>query len=114
MGCGHSTTAQLQKQPVFKSNEAARHVYRIPALLYKEKSKTLFAFAEQRKTSKDESAEKLVMRTGKVKEGSSKKTVEWSKLKQLEKALIKGYRPMNPCPVYDKAKKKTFPVFHLC
>ncbi|XP_039880502.1 LOW QUALITY PROTEIN: sialidase-2-like [Simochromis diagramma] len=114
MGCGHSTTAQLQKQPVFKSDEAARHVYRIPALLYKEESKTLFAFAEQRKTSKDESAEKLVMRTGKVKEGSSEKTmVEWSKLKQLEKALIDGYRPMNPCPVYDKVNNKRF-LFFIC
>ncbi|XP_006787459.1 sialidase-3-like, partial [Neolamprologus brichardi] len=118
MGCGHSTTAQLQKQPVFESNEAAQCVYRIPALLYEKESKTLFAFAEQRKTSKDESAEKLVMRTGKIKEGCCKKTVEWSELKEVEKALIKRHRPMNPCPVisYDKANKannKLF-LFFIC
>uniref|UniRef100_A0A3Q2V5C1 exo-alpha-sialidase n=1 Tax=Haplochromis burtoni TaxID=8153 RepID=A0A3Q2V5C1_HAPBU len=75
--------AQLQKQTLFTSNETAGNVYRIPALLYERESKTLFAFAEQRKTSDNASGEKLVIRTGKIKEGSSKKTVE--------KALIKGY-----------------------
>nr|BAO79782.1 sialidase 3d [Oreochromis niloticus] len=113
MGCGHSATAHLQKQPVFESNEAARRVYRIPALLYERESKTLFAFAEQRKTSDDGSGEKLVMRTGKIKEESSEKTIEWSELKQVEKALIKGHRPMNPCPVYDKVNKKLF-LFFIC
>ncbi|CAI5680076.1 unnamed protein product [Oreochromis niloticus] len=113
MGCGHSATAQLQKQPVFESNEAARRIYRIPALMYERESKTLFAFAEQRKTSDDGSGEKLVMRTGKIKEGSSEKTIEWSELKQVEKALIKGHRPMNPCPVYDKVNKKLF-LFFIC
>ncbi|XP_026025074.1 sialidase-3-like [Astatotilapia calliptera] len=112
MGCGCSTTAQLQKQPVFESKEAAQCVYRIPALLYEKESKTLLAFAEQRKTSDDASGEKLVMRTGKMKE-DSEKTVEWSELKQLEKALIKGYRPMNPCPVYDKVNNKLF-LFFIC
>uniref|UniRef100_A0A3Q2VDB0 exo-alpha-sialidase n=1 Tax=Haplochromis burtoni TaxID=8153 RepID=A0A3Q2VDB0_HAPBU len=43
--------AQLQKQTLFTSNETAGNVYRIPALLYERESKTLFAFAEQRKTS---------------------------------------------------------------
>uniref|UniRef100_A0A3Q2V5G0 exo-alpha-sialidase n=1 Tax=Haplochromis burtoni TaxID=8153 RepID=A0A3Q2V5G0_HAPBU len=67
--------AQLQKQTLFTSNETAGNVYRIPALLYERESKTLFAFAEQRKTSDNASGEKLVIRTGKIKEGSSKKTV---------------------------------------
>lgn len=113
MGCGHSATAQLQKQPVFESKEAARCVYRIPALLYERESKTLLAFAEQRKTADDASGEKLVMKTGKIKEGSSEKTVEWSELKEVEKALIKGHRPMNPCPVYDKINRKLF-LFFIC
>uniref|UniRef100_A0A3Q2WGR8 exo-alpha-sialidase n=1 Tax=Haplochromis burtoni TaxID=8153 RepID=A0A3Q2WGR8_HAPBU len=74
---------QLQKQTLFTSNETAGNVYRIPALLYERESKTLFAFAEQRKTSDNASGEKLVIRTGKIKEGSSKKT--WSELKEVEK-----------------------------
>uniref|UniRef100_A0A3B4HCV9 exo-alpha-sialidase n=1 Tax=Pundamilia nyererei TaxID=303518 RepID=A0A3B4HCV9_9CICH len=102
---------QLQKQTLFTSNETAGNVYRIPALLYERESKTLFAFAEQRKTSDDASGEKLVMRTGKIKEGSSKKT--WSELKEVEKALIKGYRPMNPCSVYGKVNNKLF-LFFIC
>ncbi|KAL3996332.1 tripartite motif-containing protein 65 [Sarotherodon galilaeus] len=107
--------AQLQTQTLFKSNETAGNVYRIPALLYERESKTLLAFAEQRKTSDDGSGEKLVMRTGKIKEGSSEKTVEviWSELKEVEKAHIKGYRPMNPCPVNDKINRKLF-LFFIC
>uniref|UniRef100_A0A3Q2V412 exo-alpha-sialidase n=1 Tax=Haplochromis burtoni TaxID=8153 RepID=A0A3Q2V412_HAPBU len=76
--------AQLQKQTLFTSNETAGNVYRIPALLYERESKTLFAFAEQRKTSDNASGEKLVIRTGKIKEGSSKKTVGVI-LKEVEK-----------------------------
>uniref|UniRef100_A0A669CNJ0 exo-alpha-sialidase n=1 Tax=Oreochromis niloticus TaxID=8128 RepID=A0A669CNJ0_ORENI len=113
MDCGYSTKAQLQKQPVFESKEAARCVYRIPALLYERESKTLLAFAEQRKTPDDASGEKLVMKTGQIKEGSSEKTVEWSELKEVEKALTDGHRPMNPCPVYDEANKKLF-LFFIC
>ncbi|XP_024658659.2 sialidase-3 isoform X1 [Maylandia zebra] len=113
MGCGCSTTAQLQKQPVFESKEAAQCVYRIPALLYEEKSKTLLAFAEQRKTSDDASGEKLVMRTGKIKQKCCQRTTEWLELKEVEKALIDGHRPMNPCPVYDKVNKKLF-LFFIC
>ncbi|CAI5680077.1 sialidase-4 [Oreochromis niloticus] len=105
--------AQLQTQTLFKSYETAGNVYRIPALLYERESKTLLAFAEQRKTPDDASGEKLVMRTGKIKEGSSEKMVEWSELKEVEKALIKGYRPMNPCPVYGKINRKLF-LFFIC
>ncbi|XP_063332520.1 sialidase-3-like isoform X2 [Pelmatolapia mariae] len=68
---------------------------------------------EQRKTSDDASGEKLVMRTGKMKEESSEKTVEWSELKEVKNALIKGHRPMNPCPVYDKVNRKLF-LFFIC
>uniref|UniRef100_A0A3Q2V614 exo-alpha-sialidase n=1 Tax=Haplochromis burtoni TaxID=8153 RepID=A0A3Q2V614_HAPBU len=87
--------SQLQKQTLFTSNETAGNVYRIPALLYERESKTLFAFAEQRKTSDNASGEKLVIRTGKIKEGSSKKT-----------ALIKGYRPMNPYAITEMYQKE--------
>ncbi|CAI5680075.1 sialidase-4-like [Oreochromis aureus] len=111
MASGPSTPAKPQKQPVFESNEAARRIYRIPALLYERESKTLLAFAEQRKTPDDASGEKLVMRTGTIKEGSSEKTIEWSELKEVEKALL--YRPMNPCPVYEKVNKKLF-LFFIC
>ncbi|KAL3996330.1 adenosylhomocysteinase [Sarotherodon galilaeus] len=113
MASGPSTPAKPQKQPVFESNEAARRIYRIPALLYERESKTLFAFAEQRKTPDDASGEKLVMRTGTIKEGFSEKTVERSELREVEKALIKGHRPMNPCPVFDKVNRKLF-LIRLC
>lgn len=71
MGSAHSTKAPLQKEAVFETK-----VYRIPALLYERDSKTLLAFAEQRRTSDDASGENLVMKTGKMKEESSGKRVE--------------------------------------
>ncbi|XP_030595789.1 sialidase-3-like [Archocentrus centrarchus] len=109
MGSGHSTIAQLEKQTVFQTK-----VYRIPALLYERDSKTLIAFAEQRKTPDDASGEKLVMKKAEVKEtNSSGKTVEWSELRVVKEAHIDGYRPMNPCPVYDKVNKKLF-LFFIC
>ncbi|XP_030582033.1 sialidase-3-like [Archocentrus centrarchus] len=77
-------------------------VYRIPALLYERDSKTLIAFAEQRRTPDDASGEKLVM-----------KKAEWSELRVVKEAHIDGYRPMNPCPVYDKVNKKLF-LFFIC
>lgn len=51
----------LQKETVFKSGAQA---YRIPALLYLPKQKTLLAFAERRKSKKDEDAELIVLRRG--------------------------------------------------
>ncbi|XP_030591247.1 sialidase-3-like [Archocentrus centrarchus] len=55
------------------------------------------------------------MKKGEV--NSSVKTVEWSELKVVEKAHIDGYRPMNPCPVYDKNKdehKSKLFLFFIC
>lgn len=51
----------LQKERVFKSGAQA---YRIPALLYLPQQKTLLAFAERRKSKKDEDAELIVLRRG--------------------------------------------------
>ncbi|XP_029949953.1 sialidase-4-like [Salarias fasciatus] len=100
----------LQDEPsaVFKST-----VYRIPSLLYERESKTLLAFAEERKTASDATTEKLVMRRGTLKDSDGKKYVEWSPCKPVNEAKIDGYRPMNPCPVYDK-KSKTLFLFFIC
>ncbi|XP_030589744.1 sialidase-4-like [Archocentrus centrarchus] len=100
----------MNQQIVFESGEK---FYRIPALicLQKKESKILLAFAEQRRTSKDETAEKLVMKKGEV--NSSGKTVKWSELKVVEKAHLDKHRPMNPCPVYDKVKETLF-LFFIC
>ncbi|XP_065814462.1 sialidase-3-like [Labrus bergylta] len=99
-----------QKQTLFVS-----WVYRIPALFYERESKTLLAFAEQRRTENDASSVNLVMKTGEVKmEVPSKlKTIKWSELKAVEEAHIPGYRPMNPCPLYDE-KRKTLFLFFIC
>ncbi|XP_056142293.1 sialidase-4-like isoform X2 [Lampris incognitus] len=75
---------------------------------------TLLAFAERRKTLADESTEALVMKRGTLmKAGFNKVTIEWSKLEEVKKARLTGYRPMNPCPVYEK-KTKTLFLFFIC
>lgn len=51
----------LQKESVFQSGA---HAYRIPALLYIPQQKTLLAFAEKRRSKKDEHAELVVLRRG--------------------------------------------------
>ncbi|XP_045903613.1 sialidase-3-like [Micropterus dolomieu] len=101
---------KTDKKTLFKSK-----VYRIPALLYERQSETLLAFAEQRKTSDDSGTEMLVMKTGKLKkeESSDVRTIEWSELKLVKEAHIDGYRPMNPCPVYEKTSKILF-LFFIC
>lgn len=101
--------AQLQKQTLFTSNETAGNVYRIPALLYERESKTLFAFTEQRKTSDDASGEKLVMRTGKIKEGSSKKTVEVIVIiNHFGSKLLVNYAPVLNCSVLFTPEQSLF------
>lgn len=57
----------LQKERVFKSGAQA---YRIPALLYLPQQKTLLAFAERRKSKKDEDAELIVLRRGSYNEST--------------------------------------------
>uniref|UniRef100_A0A672GZF2 exo-alpha-sialidase n=1 Tax=Salarias fasciatus TaxID=181472 RepID=A0A672GZF2_SALFA len=97
---------QDESSAVFKST-----VYRIPSLLYESESKTLLAFAEERKTASDATTEKLVMSRGTLKDSDGKKY--WSPSKPVNEAKIDGYRPMNRCPVYDKNSKTLF-LFFIC
>uniref|UniRef100_A0A3P8U5X8 exo-alpha-sialidase n=1 Tax=Amphiprion percula TaxID=161767 RepID=A0A3P8U5X8_AMPPE len=111
MGNVTSRNVQPQQQSVFKSDG---WVYRIPALFYERESKTLLAFAEQRTTVDDSQSKMLVMKRGKLKEETpTVKTIEWSELQPVEEAQIDGYRPMNPCPLYDKTSKTLF-LFFIC
>uniref|UniRef100_UPI0037E97EBD sialidase-3-like n=1 Tax=Semicossyphus pulcher TaxID=241346 RepID=UPI0037E97EBD len=109
MECTSSSSVQPQNQTVFKYD--GNWFYRIPALLYEKESETFFAFAEERKSSDDSSTKHLVMKTGKLKKDSKK--IEWSKLKLVKEAHLEGYRPMNPCPVYEKTSKTLF-LFFIC
>ncbi|KAM3625611.1 uncharacterized protein V6R79_014807 [Siganus canaliculatus] len=78
MGC-NSSTCEPVKETVFLSKE--NEVYRIPAHFYHREEKVIMAFAEQRTTSDDASAKKLVMKTRKLMDGSccSTKTTERTK-----------------------------------
>ncbi|XP_035515029.1 sialidase-3-like [Morone saxatilis] len=107
MGNRSSRDLKLKKQTVFNS-----WVYRIPALCYNE-DQTLLAFAEKRKCQDDTSSKHLVMKTGTIKEENSKKTIEWSDFKEVKNAHLDGYRPMNPCPVYDRDNRTLF-LFFTC
>uniref|UniRef100_UPI0037E88C3F sialidase-3-like n=1 Tax=Semicossyphus pulcher TaxID=241346 RepID=UPI0037E88C3F len=40
-------------------------------------------------------------------------TIEWSDLKLVKEAHLEGYRPMNPCPVYEKTSETLF-LFFIC
>ncbi|XP_056136256.1 sialidase-4-like isoform X2 [Lampris incognitus] len=71
---------------------------------------TLLAFAERRTTAADESTEMLVMKRGTLKKDDCNK---WSELEEVKKARLSGYRPMNPCPVYEKNTKTLF-LFFIC
>uniref|UniRef100_A0A8C4EDD9 exo-alpha-sialidase n=1 Tax=Dicentrarchus labrax TaxID=13489 RepID=A0A8C4EDD9_DICLA len=99
-----------QKETLFES-----WVYRIPALLFERESKTLLAFAEQRRSEDDSNAKNLVVKKGKLKKDkiSDVRTIEWSDFKPLNKARFEGHRSMNPCPVYDKTQKTLF-LFFIC
>ncbi|XP_018520458.1 sialidase-2-like isoform X1 [Lates calcarifer] len=101
---------QTKTVDVFKSV-----VYRIPALFYETESNTLLAFAEQRETEANCTAKELVMRRGTLKDESpGVKTIEWSELKTVvEKAKLDNYRPLNPCPVFEKNTKTLF-LFFIC
>ncbi|XP_068178451.1 sialidase-3-like [Antennarius striatus] len=100
-------------ETVFLSKE--KEVYRIPALFYDSDKKLFVAFAEQRRTTNDASAEMLVMRMGtlKMEADSDKRSVEWLELKPVKEAYVCGYRSMNPCPVYEKTTKTLF-LFFIC
>lgn len=102
-------TTTPEQQAVFKSGP----IYRIPSLFFERESKTLLAFAEERRTYSDTSTEKLVMRRGELKVCEGKKSVEWSSLEPVKEARKDGFRPMNPCPVFDKNSQTLF-LFFIC
>ncbi|CAN9510490.1 unnamed protein product [Ophioblennius macclurei] len=88
-------------------------VYRVPSLFYEREKKILLAFVEERRTPNDRNAKKLLMSRGKLKDTDGKKQVEWSHPEPVKEAKMDGYRPMNPCPVYDK-KSGTLFLFFIC
>ncbi|XP_075311583.1 sialidase-3-like [Odontesthes bonariensis] len=72
------------------------------------------AFAEKRHTSDDASTEALVMKTGTFikDETTHDLKIQWSESKNVvEKSRLDGYRPMNPCPVYEKSTRTLFLFF---
>ncbi|XP_062843844.1 sialidase-4 [Trichomycterus rosablanca] len=71
--------------------------YRIPALIFLQRSSCFLAFCEERLSPADSHAHLLVMRKGIF----YKNYVEWGDMRVLGTACLKGYRSMNPCPVYD-------------
>ncbi|XP_041642077.1 sialidase-3-like [Cheilinus undulatus] len=109
---GNKTSAPVGNT-VFLSKK--HNVYRIPALFYDNDRKILMAFAEKRRNSSDASAKALVMRTGTLHKDATthKVRVKWSGLKLVKEAKIQGYRPMNPCPLYEKTSKTLF-LFFIC
>ncbi|XP_070775538.1 sialidase-3-like [Enoplosus armatus] len=112
MGNKLSCHCETDKKTIFESH--GRKVFRIPALFHERESETFLAFAEQRKTLDDASAEKLVMRTGTLKKTlSDVRTIKWSGITTVDKAHLHGYRPMNPCPLYEKTSKTLF-LFFIC
>ncbi|XP_008421500.1 sialidase-4-like [Poecilia reticulata] len=98
--------ASTEKQIIFKSKDS--EVFRIPAIYYNESEKKLFAFAEKRISQDDADAVALVMRVGQVNIESG---VKWSKPEEVMKKCTCGYRPMNPCVVYDKHTETMFLFF---
>uniref|UniRef100_A0A3B3YH29 exo-alpha-sialidase n=1 Tax=Poecilia mexicana TaxID=48701 RepID=A0A3B3YH29_9TELE len=85
----------IGKTFVFKSNG---EVFRIPALYYKENEKKLFGFTEKQTSRHDSSAVALVMSTGTPEE--------------VVRKCPCGYRPMNPCTVYEKDTQTLFLFFN--
>ncbi|XP_063738841.1 sialidase-3-like [Eleginops maclovinus] len=105
-----------KKETIFHSQK--KKVYRIPALFYNRDENILMAFAEKRKTEKDSHTKALVMKKGKVtKDENHEVTVEWSEeetvIKKHRLGYCPGYRPMNPCPLYEKTTKTLFLFFIL-
>ncbi|XP_005813128.1 sialidase-4-like [Xiphophorus maculatus] len=104
--CSKSDRQTKGKQIIFKSKDG--EVFRIPAIYYNENEKTLFAFAEKRTSSNDSDAAALVMSTGKV---NSTSEVQWSRPTEVVRKCSSGYRPMNPCVVYENHTQTLFLFF---
>ncbi|XP_077197302.1 sialidase-3-like [Paroedura picta] len=97
------------KVTLFSQKASGGVTYRIPALLLLPEESVLLAFAEERSSPRDEHARHLVMRRGR-KEGMS---VQWGPQESLMTASLPGYRPMNPCPVFEKKHGQVF-LFFIC
>ncbi|RVE66176.1 hypothetical protein OJAV_G00123960 [Oryzias javanicus] len=108
-----NATRDEGRTTVFYSNKEAKEVYRIPSLVYDGDRGVLLAFAERRKTSNDASTEELVMKTGRLlRQDAPQMSVEWSEaVTVVDKTRLNGYRPMNPCPVYERNSRTLFLVF---
>nr|XP_015216986.1 PREDICTED: sialidase-4 isoform X1 [Lepisosteus oculatus]XP_015216987.1 PREDICTED: sialidase-4 isoform X1 [Lepisosteus oculatus] len=87
--------------------EASGVTYRIPALLYLPGSTTFLAFCEERFSPDDAQANLLALRRGVF----YRNYVEWEDMTALESAQLRGYRSMNPCPVYDEFTGTVFLFF---
>uniref|UniRef100_UPI00398EE4B1 sialidase-3-like n=1 Tax=Pristiophorus japonicus TaxID=55135 RepID=UPI00398EE4B1 len=96
------------KVTLFKKEEESGVVYRIPSLLYLKKNQTFLAFAEKRTSARDLDAKVLVLRRGKLDQGS----VKWEDAVPLETARLPGYRTMNPCPVYERERATVYLFFN--
>ncbi|KAG9330054.1 hypothetical protein JZ751_027359, partial [Albula glossodonta] len=98
-------------------------VYRIPSLIYLTDDQSFLAFAEKRSSERDEDTEILVMRKGKwIQDATSNNgSIQWLDMVELTTAVLgcNGccpccyYRPMCPCPVYEKNTRTLF-LFFIC
>uniref|UniRef100_A0A3Q2D238 exo-alpha-sialidase n=1 Tax=Cyprinodon variegatus TaxID=28743 RepID=A0A3Q2D238_CYPVA len=97
---------EFGKTTVFLSKKG--EVYRIPALYYNEDEKKLYAIAEKRTTAQDSDAVALVMKIGTVNILSE----AWTENEEvLMKKCSCGYRPMNPCLLFEKHTGTLFLFF---
>lgn len=92
---------------VLFQQEPSGVTYRVPALLYLSRSKTLLAFCEKRLSVSDSKAHQFVMRKGTFNNNHA----EWQDMQVLGTAFLPGYRSMNPCPVYDDVTGTVFLFF---
>ncbi|XP_072313055.1 sialidase-4 [Eucyclogobius newberryi] len=101
------------KSPYYPARSVLFHkepngvTYRIPALLFVSRSKTLLAFCEERLSPSDSQAHLLVMRKGIF----HRNYVEWEDMHVLSTAYLPGHRSMNPCPVRDEFTGTVFLFF---
>nr|XP_005326543.2 sialidase-2 [Ictidomys tridecemlineatus] len=105
-GSPKETCPVLQRERLFQSGD---HAYRIPALLYLPRQKTLLAFAEKRMSKKDEHAELIALRRGDY--DASAHQVQWHAQEVVTQAQLEGHRSMNPCPLYDEQTGTLFLFF---
>ncbi|XP_030633888.1 sialidase-4 [Chanos chanos] len=91
------STSYYPARSVLFRKEPSGVTYRVPALLYLPRFTRFLVFCEERLSPSDAQAHLLVMRKGTF----YRNYVEWEDMQVLNTARLKGYRSMNPCPVYD-------------